>query len=228
MDRTSSSILWRLQMSNHYHPPVFHGPSFTCPHCHAYSSMSWEGLKSTQHLTKITMRAVCQGCGRYSLWVAANGKDDGPFSALNMDYVLAYPNISTAPAAEADMPPDIKIDYEEARQVFNQSPRAAAALLRLCVQKLCQELLGKKGDIHKQIGELEEKGLPRKVLKAFDTIRIFGNESVHPGTVNLNDTPEVALALFTLLNMAVRHCITEEKELEAIRALTPEAKRRNL
>lgn len=145
-----------------------------------------------------------------------------------MNYVLAYPNVSTAPAAEADMPPDIKIDYEEARQVFVHSPRAAAALLRLCVQKLCQHLLGKEGSIHQQIGELVDLGLPNRVLKAFDTIRIFGNESVHPGTVNLNDTPEVALALFRLLNMAVRHCITEEKELEAVRALTPEAKRRNI
>lgn len=126
------------------------------------------------------------------------------------------------------MPEEIKIDFEEARQVFGSSPRAAAALLRLCVQKLCQVLLGKEGDIHKQIGELVDKGLPARVLKAFDTIRIFGNESVHPGTVNLNDTPEVALALFSLLNMAVRHCITEEKELEAIRALTPAAKRREI
>lgn len=126
------------------------------------------------------------------------------------------------------MPDDIKVDFEEARMVYVHSPRAAAALLRLCVQKLCQELLGKKGDIHKQIGELVDKGLPSRVLKAFDTIRIFGNESVHPGTVNLNDTPEVALALFSLLNMAVRHCITEEKELDAIRALTPETKRREI
>lgn len=149
-------------------------------------------------------------------------------SLLSLDYILAYPAMSQAPSAEENMPEDIKVDFEEARQVFESSPRAAAALLRLCVQKLCHELLGKKGDIHKQIGELVDKGLPPRVLKAFDTIRIFGNESVHPGTVNLNDTPEVALALFSLLNMAVRHCITEEKELEAIRALTPEAKRREI
>ncbi|TKK03504.1 hypothetical protein PflCFBP13510_19605 [Pseudomonas fluorescens] len=82
--------------------------------------------------------------------------------------------------------------------------------------------------MHDQIGELVELGFPSRLLKAFDTIRIFGNESVHPGIVNLNDSPEVALALFTLLNMAVRHCITEEKELKAIHALTPEHKRRDI
>ncbi len=141
---------------------------------------------------------------------------------------MIFPSDCSAPKPEEDMPDGIKADYEEARLVFSHSPRAAAALLRLCVQKLCEELLGKSGKIHNQIGELVELGLPNRLLKAFDTIRIFGNESVHPGTVNLNDSPEVALALFTLLNMSVRHCITEEKELEAIRALTPEHKRRDL
>lgn len=189
--------------------------------------MDWAPLKAPKYPLKYTIMAVCQGCNDHSLWVPTKFVGDS-LSLLSMDYKLAYPAISQAPSPEENMPEDIKIDFEEARQVFGASPRAAAALLRLCVQKLCQELLGKKGDIHKQIGELVEKGLPPRVLKAFDTIRIFGNESVHPGTVNLNDTPEVALALFSLLNMAVRHCITEEKELEAIRALTPEAKRREI
>lgn len=141
---------------------------------------------------------------------------------------MIFPSECIAPKAEEDMPESIKADYEEARLVFSHSPRAAAALLRLCVQKLCEELLGKQGKIHNQIGELIELGFPARMLRAFDTIRIFGNESVHPGTINLNDRPEVALALFTLLNIAVRHCITEERELAAIRALTPEHKRRDI
>ncbi|WP_414893832.1 DUF4145 domain-containing protein [Pseudomonas sp. IT-232MI5] len=214
-------------MTNSYHPPVYQAQRFTCPHCMAFSSMSWQPLNSGKYPLKITVMAVCQGCDRYSLWVPT--KDSAGYSlTIFTDYTIAYPSVSQAPVPEENMPDDIKIDFEEARQVFGKSPRAAAALLRLCVQKLCQELLGKKGDIHKQIGELVAKGLPPRVLRAFDTIRIFGNESVHPGAVNLNDTPDIALALFSLLNMAVRHCITEERELEAIRALTPEAKRREI
>lgn len=189
--------------------------------------MDWIALKEPKYPIKFTMMAVCQGCDNHSLWAPVK-KAMSALTLLSMDYRLVYPAMSPAPIPEENMPDDIKIDFEEARQVFSNSPRAAAALLRLCVQKLCQELLGKKGDIHKQIGELVDLGLPSRVLKAFDTIRIFGNESVHPGTVNLNDTPDVALALFSLVNMAVRHCITEEKELEAIRALTPEAKRREI
>lgn len=215
-------------MSQHYQPAIFAAPSFSCPHCSAYSSMTWEYLTSESYPTKFTVRAVCQGCQLYSLWVSETGQDEQPFSELTMNYVLAYPNISIAPPAEADMPTDIKVDYEEARQVFNQSPRAAAALLRLCVQKLCQRLLQKEGNIHSQIGELVELGFPKRALAAFDTIRVFGNESVHPGTVNLTDEPEVALSLFRILNMAVRYCITEEIELQKIRDLTPPGKRRSI
>lgn len=217
-------------MSQGFVSPSYKQQSFNCPHCGALAGMTWHHLLVNPNDYSPVSMSMCHACSKPGVWIG----DDHSLKANPLSVLiggkgfLIYPNASIAPSAEPDMPSDIKNDFEEARLVFNHSPRAAAALLRLCVQKLCQQLLGKKGDIHKQIGELVELGLPSRLLKAFDTIRIFGNESVHPGTVNLNDTPEVALALFTLLNIAVRHCITEEKELEAIRALTPENKRRNL
>jgi len=221
-------------MSNIDIAPGFRKESFNCPRCGAFAGMKWDDLLLNSNEYASIVFSTCAACKMPSVWISDPGIISRPRPELPMQGLLGgrqtliFPMECVAPQAEDDMPADIKVDFEEARLVFTHSPRAAAALLRLCVQKLCQQLLGKKGDIHKQIGELVEMGLPSRVLKAFDTIRIFGNESVHPGTVNLNDTPEVALALFSLLNMAVRHCITEEKELEAIRALTPEAKRREI
>ncbi|MGU3349973.1 DUF4145 domain-containing protein [Pseudomonas monsensis] len=219
-------------MSNVDVTPGYRKESFTCPQCGAFAGMKWHDLLLNSDEYASIALSICDACRKPSVWI--DDEDDRRSPALPLGGLfggrqsLIFPFKCVAPQVADDMPEHIKVDFEEARQVFAHSPRAAAALLRLCVQKLCQELLGKKGEIHKQIGELVEKGLPSRVLKAFDTIRIFGNESVHPGLVDLNDTPEVALALFSLLNMAVRHCITEEKELEAIRALTPEAKRRDL
>lgn len=126
------------------------------------------------------------------------------------------------------MPEDIARDFEEARQVCNSSPRAAAALLRLCVQKICNHLLGKPGKIDDQIGELVKRGLPQRAQQALDSVRVIGNESVHPGTMDLNDTPEIAQALFRLVNLIIQDCISAPKEAEAVYALLPEGKRQGI
>jgi hypothetical protein len=47
----------------------------------------------------------------------------------NYNLRLVDPILSDAPPAAADMPGDVKADYEEARLVVNNSTRAAAALV---------------------------------------------------------------------------------------------------
>lgn len=99
-----------------------------------------------------------------------------------------------------DMPESIVGEYVEARAIFGSSPRAAVALLRLAIQKLMLEL-GEKGDnINSDIKSLVEKGLPLQVQQAFDYCRVVGNHAVHPGEINLNDTPEMGQHLFSMIN----------------------------
>jgi Domain of unknown function (DUF4145) len=58
---------------------------------------------------------------------------------------MIYPANPVGPAPIDGMPEEIRTHYEEARSIAEASPRAAAALLRLAVQKLCK-LLGEKGE----------------------------------------------------------------------------------
>jgi hypothetical protein len=87
-----------------------------------------------------------------------------------------------------DLPDDIKEDYEEARSIVSRSPRSVAALLRLAVDKLLDWIIeeknlleGNKKDINAKIKLLVENGLRPELQKAFDSVRIVGNHSVHPG-----------------------------------------------
>jgi hypothetical protein len=123
-----------------------------------------------------------------------------------------------------DLPEDISNDYKEAASILQKSPRGAAALLRLCIQKLCKELGEKGKDINTDIGELVKKGLPERVQQALDIVRVTGNEAVHPGTLDLKDNHETAEKLFKLVNFIAEKMITEPREVEELYGSLPQSK----
>ena len=67
----------------------------------------------------------CFNCQKIAVWLADR---------------MIYPEHSEAPPANADLPEDIRRDYDEARAILALSPRGAAALIRLAIQKLCRYL----------------------------------------------------------------------------------------
>ena len=72
------------------------------------------------------------------------------------------------------------------------------------------------------IKNLVSKGLPAAVQKSLDVVRVIGNDSVHPGQMDLRDDMETAKALFKLVNLITEKMITEPKEVEAIYDSLPE------
>ena len=157
--------------------------------------------------------ALCGHCNRYSLWLKNERRMIFPFSGV-------------APLPNADLPTDITSDYMEARDIFGLSARGAAALLRLCIQKLCK-FLGEPGkDINKDIAALVKKGLNPSIQQSLDIVRVIGNESVHPGTIDLRDEPDTAITLFLLVNIIADSLITQPKLIAQTYDLIPEGKRK--
>jgi hypothetical protein len=142
--------------------------------------------------------------------------------------ILIYPDVTAISPPNPDLPDDIKDDYEEARSIASKSPRGAAALLRLCIQKLCKHLGEPGKDLNKDIGSLVEKGLPKRIQKALDAVRVIGNEAVHPGEINLNDNPEIVGSLFQIIDIIVDDRITQPREIDELYNTLPEAKRRGI
>lgn len=125
-----------------------------------------------------------------------------------------------------DLPDAVMRDYLEAREVLDCSPRAAAALLRLAVQRLCSELgQSTKGNLDQAIGNLVKNGLPVSVQQALDGVRVVGNNAVHPGVIDLNDSREFAVVLFDLVNHIADRMISEPKRIAEIYAKLPQAAR---
>ena len=136
---------------------------------------------------------------------------------------MLYPDFGATPPPAEDMPEDVKKDYEEAAQIFAKSPRGAAALLRLGLQKLCIHLGEEGKNINADIRSLIKKEvLSGQVIKVADTLRIIGNNAVHPGQIVDEDFDKVAGKMFDLINFIVKKAITEPKELDELYQLMPE------
>ena len=82
------------------------------------------------------------------------------------------------------MPEDVRADFLEAASIVDASARGAAALLRLCIQKIVMALGGRGNNLNEDIGNLvEQRLIPQSIQQALDVVRVVGNNAVHPGVM---------------------------------------------
>ena len=129
---------------------------------------------------------------------------------------MLFPALGGIEAPSEDLEDSIKQDYNEAAAIVGRSPRGAAALLRLCLQNLLKQLGLKDTQPNEAIKELVKRGLNPDIQKALDSVRVIGNNAVHPGEIDLSDTPAIAIQLFALINYIAEQMITFKQKREAI------------
>lgn len=210
-------------------PPNFKGESFACPHCGAFSQMTWESLfyncPKGGYYTSDFWHVTCASCKQPHIWMQTNNYiyEIGESYALG---TIIYPDATGIAPPSEDMPDDIKKDYLEAASIYQKSPRGAAALLRLGLQKLCKHLGAEGKNINTDINTLaQDDKISKQLIKAADIVRITGNNAVHPGTINDEDFDNIAIKLFDLLNIIVRQGITEPKGIDELFNKMPEGPR---
>lgn len=191
-----------------YTSPYLNGEAFNCPNCGAYAKQDWTNhWHNNQEHIKALRTAKCAHCGDFSVWWYGE---------------MVRPAVTPVEKPSNDLPTEVRRDYEEAAQIVQKSPRAAAALLRLAIQKLCASVGGTGANLNTDIAKLVEGGLPVKIQKMLDTVRVIGNHAVHPGQINLDDQPQTAEALFRLVNIVAEKMISEPKEIDALYGSLPE------
>jgi hypothetical protein len=198
-----------------YVQPQLELDGFHCPSCGVYAHQSWFNVHfggGASALIEGFRTSRCARCKAFSIWQTSTG-------------ALIYPGGSGAPLPNPDMPVDVRYDYEEARNVVNGSPRAAAALLRLALEKLVAHLGAEGRDLNDRIGHLVSQGLRPSVQQALDALRVIGNNAVHPGEIALKDDHATATALFRLLNVVVDEMITKPNEVEDIFDIIPDSQK---
>ncbi|WP_227132319.1 DUF4145 domain-containing protein [Halorubellus salinus] len=206
-------------MSSYVEPEVGKD-GFNCPFCSSFAEQKWgELISAIDHPGFIQIMdgnlSRCERCKNYSIWI---------------DGELVYPKSSSAPKPVSDMPDDVKEDFIEARKVVEDSPRAAAALLRLSMEKLTNQLLDESNDsLYQNIGELVEQGrIDSRIQKALDSVRVTGNDYVHAGEIYGPDDKDTALRLFDLVNTIVYVTISQERVIEQAYSEIPENKKEGI
>jgi hypothetical protein len=239
-------------MNHNYIAPKYELTAFNCPHCNAYAEQYWSNIifdpeefnerftHLIQNLTSQNMVTcqyhndfsnllfdwksdfnrclvrdakivICNHCEKESFWI---------------NQILIYPNMITVPPAHPDMPLNVKELYDEARLVSSLSPRSAATLLRISLEKLTENLGEATGSLNTRISRLNTKGLPETVIKGLDIVRIYGNDSAHSNKMDTDnhDTPEIVDKLFWMVNYIVEKVITEPDEIRNMFEQLPESK----
>jgi hypothetical protein len=215
-------------MSDFPIPPKPTPNAFNCPHCGAFAEQVWVPVYSGQarvrgnswppgsnsdnrhNAYKHLGISVCASCRKEAIWHKQR---------------IVYPDSAGAPLPNPDLSDAIKADYLEAASIVQRSPRGAAALLRLCVQKLCEQLGQPGKNINADIAALVKDGLPIRIQQALDAVRVIGNNAVHPGEIDLRDDVETAMTLFGLVNLIADNRISEPKRVAEVFNMLPETKR---
>lgn len=206
--KTTGTVSEPLAHESEHVPPQLKGRSFHCMHCGVLAQQSWSNLiTDTNPGGRINYPGYawcrCRNCKGTSLW-------------SNADERCVDPIIGGGPRPHVDMPEGVRADYEEARRIVGQSPRGSCALLRLGVQKLCKDLGETGNNVNTDIKNLVKKGLPEEVQQAMDSLRVIGNNAVHPGEMDLTDDTGTASALFNLLNFVVEEMIAKPKRRRGV------------
>lgn len=195
-----------------YVAPSAEAVAFTCPECGAFTQRIQTatafdaGGPDPANPTRLIFISRCVLCNH---------------SVSFLDGMMIFPDRSQAPAPHEKLPENVKKDYEEAASIASRSPRGAAALLRLAIQKLCMQLGGGGENLSADIGSLVKRGLPELIQQSLDVVRVTGNNAVHPGQIETDD-PQVAETLFELTNIIVEQMIAVPERIKHLYDALPE------
>jgi hypothetical protein len=145
--------------------------------------------------------SYCFNCNEMCLWVCDQ---------------LVWPRRVERPEPKLQALPDVRRDDDEARQTLEASPRGAAVLLRLAMEKLCEEL-GESGESPKDgIASCVQEDVDARVQKVLDAMRIIESDATSQGQIGVGDNRAAAETLAGLVNLICEKMIIEPRQLQAM------------
>ena len=154
----------------------------------------------------------CPGCGRL---------------CLEVDREIAYP-LGSSVEPNQHMPTDAQDIFREAQGIINASPRAACAMLRVCVERMVN---ARKPQGKNLAEKTESLNLPDNMRKLANVCRLVGNDAVHSNAINFSVGSDEALAVSEALTRFANRLADElfgmQEEADALEERIKSARARN-
>lgn len=208
----------------------FKNDYYLCPCSNVPTKHSWISLHPVEGEGPLVYRqfsynkyfvSICDQCKNESLWmVAPNGKG----------HRLIYPKELLSPKPHPEMPEAIKSVYQEARLIAEDSPRAAIALLRLCVELQARDIVhgGAENNLYENINRMIDQGCSKRTIKAMTLCRLCGNDRLHQiREIQENENTDVYL-LFNVVNWITEENYHRSKKIDEEFAKQPATKTKEL
>jgi hypothetical protein len=145
--------------------------------------------------------SYCIKCNEMCLWVCDQ---------------LVWPRRAGDPEPKLQALSDVQRDDDEVSQTLDASPRGAAALLRLTIEKVCKEL-GERGESPTDdIASFVQEDVDARVQKVLEAMRIIESNAVPAGQIGAKDNRATAEALSGLVNLICEKMIMEPRHLQAV------------
>ena len=184
--------------------------TYTCPYCN--KSQAWtnnctmilnrkdvpmivpaSGYQDTLYAI-YTIKCANATCNKTTI-IAFNRSESSQVDILPQHVYRRFPEY---------IPEQIRTDYEEASQIIDLSPKAAATLLRRCLQGMIRDFWGiTRNRLYDEINELNGRVTPSQ-WNAIDGLRKLGNIGAHmESDVNLiiDLSPDEAKQLLKLIEL---------------------------
>jgi hypothetical protein len=94
---------------------------------------------------------------------------------------------------------EVSEDFEEAAAILNKYPRAAAALIRICIQNMMPLLKQTGKNLDENISSLLRKGLEVQIQQAMDVLQVIRRNPGQENHVDLRDETAIATRMFESL-----------------------------
>ena len=145
--------------------------------------------------------SYCFNCNEMCLWVYDQ---------------LVWPRREGVPEPKLHAPPNVRCESEEASQTLEASPRGAAALLRIAIEKVCEEL-GVSGEgPTDDIAFFVREDVDARVQKVLDAAQIIESNTMRPGQIGLGEDRATAETLSGLVNLICEKMIMEPRHLQEV------------